>query len=363
MSEKNIPEKASCLNPDCTVVETGHCLLGHENYTSECPHYRLQPEQEMIDAEVPVSLPTDEETAAIKRDQTQSRRFWSGSELGLKAVFSIMRARYAYLIGLVGPTGVGKTCFLNSLYLKASSSSEPLEQYRFAGSLSLPGFEERVKFARTWREGQIPETLSMRTLLQDSRQPGFMHLRLAEIDSGEASYEMLLTDLPGEWFEKMISNVNNAERLMFLQRADGILFFADAERLLNTDTRHQEVHQAKLLLERLAKTVQLPREIPFTIVISKVDVINSEFSDTTSIFGTDELINSAQAQGFTPELIYTASFSRCPDLIPSSFGVESAMSSILRYRSAVPTVDYHLIPSPSVDRSFIRFRGTDMEDD
>jgi len=354
MTEERTVTEAICRNPDCTIAETGICLEGHEHYEAECPYYEARAGPDALEES---SQPSDDVEIEETPGQMRGRRFWAGSELGVKDASVIMRARYTHLIGLVGPTGVGKTCFLNALYLKASSSDAPLNRYRFAGSSSLSGFEERARYARIWEEGRIPEKLSERTILREPRQPGFMHLRLAKAADPRVIYEILLTDLPGEWFETVIDDAASADRLMFLRRADGILFFVDAERLLDPSTRHQEVHRSQMLLGRLQETIGIEISLPFTVLIGKTDALERELVDDTSIPGVEDIRTEAQERGFRPSMMYMASFSRCPTLIPNGYGVEEALDAMLSLRNAIDTAE-HLPPKSSdCDRSFVQFRG------
>lgn len=353
MIEEASTARGRCLNPDCTVAETGKCLVGHENYERDCPHYKALVD---LDAqEEPVQLPQEleRETPTV---QKYGRKFWAGSELGLEEAESIMRARYTHLIGLVGPTDVGKTCFLIALYLKASSSDAPLELYRFAGSRSLLGFEERARGARDWQAGQIPDKLSEHTILQDPRSPGFMHLRLTKVDASH-TYEILLTDLPGEWFEAAIDDTAAADRLTFLRRADGILFFVDGERLLDAHTRHQEAHMARMLLGRLKEAVQLDTSIPFALLVSKIDKLERKVDENMSIDGVDSVCAEAKELGFSPSIVYTASFSRCPELIPNGYKVEKALHILLNSCRQTQRAQGGQTMLGAHPRSCARFRG------
>lgn len=353
MIEEASTAHGRCLNPDCTVAETGICLEGHENYETECPHYEAYVEPDA--QEEPVQLPEEpeRETPTVQKD---GRKFWAGGELGLKEAESIMRARYTHLIGLVGPSNVGKTCFLIALHLKASSSDAPLELYRFAGSRSLPGFEERARGARTWQAGQIPDNLSEHTILQDPRRPGFVHLRLAKMDASH-TYEVLLTDLPGEWFSTVVDDAAAAGRLAFLCRADGILFFVDGERLLDIHTRHEEVYRARMLLRRLKDAVRLDISIPFVLLVSKIDKLETEVSEDLSIDGVDDIHAEARELGFNPSVVYTASFSRCPGLIPNGYKVEEALHTLLNSRRQTWEAQDEQDRFAAHPRSFARFRG------
>ena len=123
-----------------------------------------------------------------------------------------MRRRYTHLIGVLGSNKVGKTCLLASLYLLASHGNL-LPEFYFAGSLTLQGFEDRVRDLRGWEQGGLPDKLVERTHLQDPRRPALMHLCLKEKKPNGRWLDLLLTDLPGEWTNDLIEHESNAARL------------------------------------------------------------------------------------------------------------------------------------------------------
>lgn len=359
MNEQIVSEQRICPNQDCTVLDTGVCLEGHVDFTTECPYYQEQ-DKETEETEERELLISDKSITAETQptlEKEPGRQFWSGVELGLDEAEHIMRTKYTRLIGIIGLSGVGKTCFLNSLYLKISSHVDPLTTYRFAGSKSLYGFEERVWYTRQWTDGQIPEKLSERTRLQNPRQPGFMHLRLTEVNKFKNDYEILFTDLPGEWFESVLDSSIKSDRLMFLRRADGLLFFTDAERLVNQQSHHQEVQQACLLIARLKETIGIDASIPFILVVSKIDVMQMSLSDGIVVPGVEQIVEEANAQGFNLSVVYAASFSRCPNLIPNAYGIEDILSRVLTNQQISSQLETPLLNLEPYSRAIGMYQG------
>ena len=126
----------TCAKEDCTAAVTGRCL---ESFASpqECPHFSAR----AAGGEQP-ETPSVEE-AQTHRTSGPGRRFHPGLELGLKEVLPVTRARYARLVGILGPSNAGKTCLLTSLYLQATHGLL-LPEFRFAGSQTIQGFELRA---------------------------------------------------------------------------------------------------------------------------------------------------------------------------------------------------------------------------
>jgi len=355
MSQQLEAPPGICQNPDCTVITTGKCLNGYEDYVNECSDFS---EDADTISDVPSELETEDEFEVADTDiGLQNRRFWSGLELGNNEARNIMQSSQTHLIALIGVSDVGKTCFLSSLFLKVSSADLPLKHYRFAGSRSLVGFEDRVTYSRDWKEGQIPEKLSERTQLQDDRQPGYMHLKLAHIDDPTNPYEILFTDLPGEWFESLIKDADNGERLTFLKRADGIVFFVDGERLSNQESQHSEIQKCRILIGRLSETIEINTEIPFIIAVSKVDKLKELPSEEKPINGLVKILDEAQSRGFEPIVIYIASFSQNPEQVENAFNVEETLDEIFNYHNNnIPALREQFEGEASI-RSFARFRG------
>src|SRR5690349_12991431 len=135
---------------------------------------------------------------AIPSGSDAARKFHTGLELGTEDALEITQSRYAHLIGVLGSYDAGKTCFLLSLYLMASRGVLPAK-YAFAGSLTLKGFEDRARRLREWKGGALPSQLVDHTSLADPRRPGLLHLALRQRSGERKRYDLLLTDLPGEW--------------------------------------------------------------------------------------------------------------------------------------------------------------------
>src|ERR1700734_830147 len=128
--------KYSCQKTDCTVAVTGKCLLSHVPVET-CPHVA-------IDAKDSVKQPPERSTTASPNELV-----YHGNELGLQQVSDLLAARYGHVIGVLGGYGTGKTCLLCSLYLLASCGD--LRPTRlFAGSVTLPGYESRLRLLRKW---------------------------------------------------------------------------------------------------------------------------------------------------------------------------------------------------------------------
>jgi hypothetical protein len=310
----------TCDNANCTVATTGKCLLSHPD-PLECPHFLSG---EALAPEVPNIMPTSEEARLLVGETKVGRKFHLGNELGTEDASEIMRARYSHLIGVLGSTDAGKTCFLSSLYLMASGGSLP-ESHQFAGSLTLQAFEDRARGLREWTDGRLPVQLADHTFLADPRQPSLLHLAIRERNQERRRFDLLLTDLPGEWTDNLVRHASDAESFRFLQRADGIILVVDGIVLLSAE-RHVELQRMRNFTERLANEVNVTRDTPFVIAVSKSDEIGMQMPAAAN-----QLADYVRSFGYPTTTISVASFSRKPDEIKSGTGVFSAMDTILAH--------------------------------
>jgi hypothetical protein len=294
----------SCPKEGCTVAESSICLLSHNPITS-CPNFA--PSKSVLPATASLGQsniadnPVHSSESAHEQPTAGERRFHIGLELGTEDALEISRGRYCHLIGVLGASDAGKTCCLLAIYLSALHGRLP-SGYRFAGSLTLKGFEDRARRLREWKGGPLPTQLADHTVLGNPRQAALLHMSLRQGAQGRR-VDILLTDLPGEWSKTLVDSAATADRLAFLQRADGIIVVVDGKRLAS-DEKNVEVLRTKHLFERLKTNVGIDPTIPVTLLVSKGDEIEMRLpADAT------EIVQHARALGFKIEPIVAAAFS------------------------------------------------------
>ncbi|WP_143206203.1 TRAFAC clade GTPase domain-containing protein [Singulisphaera sp. GP187] len=236
------------------------------------------------------------------------------------------RARYSHLVGILGSSNAGKTCLLTSLYLQACHGLLRPE-FRFAGSLTLQGFELRARKLRTWTNGSMPDQFADHTVLADPRSPAFVHMALDRPGrpGGQGRVELLLADLPGEWSSQLINQASTAKRFDFLARADALVIVVEGPRLAFDSTRHAELMNLRHLLRRLADDVGVDAHAPLVLVASKCDELNMIVPPALA-----EAEGYARDLGFFPAIVPTASFSRRPERVPNGQGVIDVVHAILK---------------------------------
>ena len=340
-----------CDNNDCTVGETGTCLINHEN-PLDCPHFHAH---EKEDAHEIV-----EKISASDSDQfipsPPIRQFHSGNELGTRDASEIMASCYGYIIGILGAYDAGKTCFICSLYLLAACG-ELMPGYYFAGSLTLQGFENRARHLRKWgSNAKLPDKLVEHTILAHPRNPALMHLALQEKGDLMRRLDLLLTDLPGEWTSTLIDRGSGLDsRFDFLKRADGIIYVIDSQLLADDKTRHKETHRAKLFLDRLRQYEVDDKNLPVVLLLSKCDELH--MATPSDI---DRISEHANKIGLNSTVISCVSFSKKPQEIRSGVGVIEAIDYIVNSPAGFAKPNVSRI-QPAEDRSFWGFRLTNTE--
>jgi hypothetical protein len=307
----------TCDNSDCTIGTTGRCLLSHADLAA-CPHFHAAGEPVVVMDEVRAEVP--EPTKSVARGS--ARTFHPGIELGLSDAAALMGGRYGHIIGVLGTTGVGKTTFLTSLYLMASRGVLS-DDYRFAGSATLQGFEDRARGLREWVKGALHPHMVDHTVLADPRQPGLLHLALREVANARERFDLLLTDLPGEWTEHLIHDASYAGRLEFLRRADGIVLVVDGPVMLS-NARHVELQGMRHLGDRLVNEVGISKDTPVVVLISKGDEI-----DMKEPAAAKDLVDYLNSLGLSARLTLAAAVSRTPDTVANGSGVFDTINAVI----------------------------------
>lgn len=207
MNAPDVPGR-KCPRKHCYAPHVS-CALGED--LSDCPEFALQ-------AEAATPLQAEETTGALP---------WTGLGLGADDVATVAAVGRPSTIALVGAPSAGKTTILATAFL-ALRRGESLGGYRFAGSFTLLGWQivsSYLEWPPHGRGGFPPHTAAA-----DVRSPCLLHLRLLDADGRVR--ELLLSDMPGEWFTTWSINSNEGEGAVWLAtHADGFIVVADREAL------------------------------------------------------------------------------------------------------------------------------------
>ena len=94
----------------------------------------------------------------------------------------------------------------------------------------------------------------------------------------------------------------------------------------NSDQRHTELQRLRYFTERLATDIQVSRDTPFVILVSKADEIGMQMPVCA-----EQLRDYIRNLGFPAETILSAAFSRKPAEIENGMGVFNAIEAILSH--------------------------------
>lgn len=247
-SEKPCPE-AHCHVPDLP------CQKGFDAPT-KCPIWKGSKGQR---EQANIQLTSSEISDAYRLN-------WSGNSLGAVNLDVVATRSHPTLIGLFGAFNAGKTTWLTSLYLLLTHGKHP-QSWGFAGSYTLGGWEN-IAYAMRRLHNSAP-TFPPHTSARAGRVPGLLHLTLR--GDNKRRRDLLLTDAPGEWFEKWTINQNSLEATgvnWMIQHSNAFIFFADCAALVGPE-RGKARQQLEVLSQRLGEQVG---DRPIAVVWAKSDI-------------------------------------------------------------------------------------------
>ncbi|WP_273209117.1 TRAFAC clade GTPase domain-containing protein [Runella zeae] len=243
----------NCVKENCYPEETG-CNDEGCGVLTDCPHYK--PHQKI----------KDESAQQTEADEFYIRMPWTGNAMGLKDLEYLTSMSKVTIVGIAGVASAGKTTFLATLYCLLRHGAK-LGQYRFAGSLTITGWEN-IAWYLSWKANnsiQFPP----HTTSNAGRVPGLLHLRLQ--DENNEQRDLIFTDAPGEWFDYWSFNEkddNAAGALWIHTIADAFLLFADCDMLSGMQLGKAR-KQTRMVADRIKQGLG---DRPFGLIWSKSDV-------------------------------------------------------------------------------------------
>ncbi len=245
------PLKPACSQDHCHVP-SGMCAYGELDYRADCKFFSRN----------------GESAIGIAATGSVTEFPWTGSVLGLDDLEWLAARGRPRIFAPIGSYNAGKTTFLAANYLGLCHGAE-FDLHRFAGSLTLGGWENLAGYMRYAPEGTGPQ-FPPHTANTAQRLPGLLHLALRRSDG--LLVDAILGDAPGEWFNKWAAHVAHEEAAgarWIAQHADGFILFVDSEELAGANRGAARDDLFKLA-QRLAEYCA---ERPVAIVWSKADLI------------------------------------------------------------------------------------------
>jgi hypothetical protein len=189
---------------------------------------------------------------------------YSGKELNESNALKLAVERPVRLIVTGGPVDFGKTTLLTTLY--ELFQSNPVAGQRFAGSMTLPAFEQKCHLARLASRNLRPNT--QRTVYKPD--PEYLHLRTSSTEVPTNQTDFLFTDVSGEMFERAIDSQEECKHLTFVKRANHLLLLFDTSKALRPN-RWAMLQNSKTLLRSFLDNDMLSPYCVVTVVWSKYD--------------------------------------------------------------------------------------------
>jgi hypothetical protein len=166
---------------------------------------------------------------------------------------------------LAGRVGCGKTSVYAAIYERLGRG--PFGGWMFAGSQTIPGFEQRCHWWRTTSGGT--ELYMEHTRADDLP---WLHLRLRDAEQRRAPRDLLFGDFDGELFDQLADGRVKASQLPFLRRADHVGLVIDGARIADVTSRRAECQSIEYLLNSLLNPGGLGPET-LSLIVTKTDCL------------------------------------------------------------------------------------------
>lgn len=280
----------------------------------------------------------------------------SGEALSRDKFYTIAAKESTKMLLLLGPVASGKTTIETSLY--QLFQEKPVENYYFAGSRSLQGFEQRAYYTRIKSKGSLPDT--PRTKMDE--EPTFLHLRLWNRDN-DATTNLIFWDISGEAFSENIGKVDSVKKeFSFAERADFVIGIIDGEKLCNKKTKNSVVSEIIQLLRTFLDSGVLGEGCVLQIVFSKYDLLIKEENYAEIIERAKNQIN-----GYLEELSANIEY-YCVAAMPSSakdiqvgYGLSELLQRWCKKREYISWVPKKLTDFENLseyDKLFFKYNGS-----
>jgi hypothetical protein len=276
---------------------------------------------------------------------------FQGDALRLDEAARITERYDAKVVILVGDKDVGKTTLLAETH--HAFLAGPVAGHRFAGSMTLPGFERRCFQARTRSRRETPDTF--RTSLSTGVR--LFHLAIRSDAPLASTQHLLIADVSGEAFKAMRHRSDEVDKFApFLQRAHCVTMLVSGWRLASGKHAQHARTASRTLLNVLLERQALSRSSVVQYVVTKWDCVvrGQAVAAADTLLGEVETQYSERLRELTCHRVATRGGSDVG--LAQRFGLDGLFGAWARQRSFEP------VPSarpalPEDARSYLRYQG------
>jgi hypothetical protein len=264
----------SCKQERCTFRQDSICLEGFQPPETPCPHYFTEQAEQIDDEETTATLNMPE--ATLENDQggiiiepIKTIELHHGLHLELDEARQISGRNTAKLIVLAGEKDVGKTTIITAIY---DNLIGQVSQFMFSGSQTLPGLEARCHGFRVTSE-RHREAQERTDFLDD---PIFLHLAFKSRDPRSERIDVLMTDLAGEQFRRLVNSKSEAMQFQIALQSTTFVLLLDGKKLSHAAERHAHVELGIGILRSLLTAGVLDEKSSVMVLINKLDCVSDD---------------------------------------------------------------------------------------
>lgn len=214
----------------------------------------------------------------MEEEKPKRRRFLEGDVLNAFEGGNIARGSPTAIVVVAGPARCGKTTLVGGLYELFHRG--PFGGYMFAGSRTLPGFEQRCHLARIASGLDTPDT--ERTMWSEGKH--LLHLRLAEREGG-AFRNILFSDIYGEAFKRAADVAEDCQNFTVLKRSCHVAVLVDGKKVADRAERQAAFTSADSLIGQCLDCGMFDVESSVQVVVTKWDLIAGNAVDEKFVNG------------------------------------------------------------------------------
>lgn len=255
----------TCSADGCEIEGGGSCIEGF-SILAECPNFS-ESKQPDPPRSREASVPVEAKQLVESVDGAEAvLALTSGKALTVEEGHRLTGASRTRIVVMIGMVKSGKTTVLAELYERFCKG--PYAGYLFAGSKTIIGFEQICYYSRAVSQRETEDT--ERT--KHGEENNLLHLDLVDESSGHRQ-PILVSDLSGELFERVVEARENVYAIPYLPRADHAVLFVDAEKLGEHAERHLLINQLLVLMRACMEERRVDRSCRVTVVVSRHDLL------------------------------------------------------------------------------------------